>query len=123
MGEANGEANNYAKRQIELKELEVESKKDGVKDLHVSTKHMPKMASATEPNRVGELCEDFKSFFNSKNQRSVDIQLRQLMEEKGFGDAVFGEGLSLTLWSGIFTRVNPTAPGVFSHFISKKSNH
>jgi hypothetical protein len=43
MGEANEAANNYAKRQIELKELEVESKKDRAKDIHVSTKHMLKM--------------------------------------------------------------------------------
>jgi hypothetical protein len=45
------------------------------------------------------------------------------MEDKGFGDAVFGEGLSLTLWSGNFTRANPTAPGVFPHFLSRKLNH
>ncbi len=79
MGEANEAANNYAKRQIELKELEVESKKDRVKDLHVSTKHMLKMASVTEPDRVGDLCKDLKSFFSSKNQGSANIQLHQLM--------------------------------------------
>jgi hypothetical protein len=120
MGEVNEAANNYAKRQIESKELEVESKKNRVKDLHVSTKQMLKIASATEPDRLGQLCKDFKSFFNSKSQGSVDIQLHQLMEDKGFGDAVFGEGLSLTLWSGNFTRANPTAQGFFSPFCFKE---
>jgi hypothetical protein len=123
MGEANEAANNYAKRQIELKELEVELKKDRVKDLHASTKHMLNMASATDPDRVGDLCKDFKSFFNSKNQGSADIQLNQLMEDKDFRDAIFGEGSSLTLWLGNFTRANPTALGVFPHFLSKISNH
>jgi hypothetical protein len=42
------------------------------------------------------------------------------MEDKGFGDTVFGEGLSLTLWSGNYTRANPTTPGVFSPFSFKK---
>jgi hypothetical protein len=106
-----------------VKEIEVESKKDRVKDLHASTKHMLKMASTTEPDRVGDLCKEFKSFFKSKNQGSADIQFHQLMEDKEFGDAVFEEGLSLSLWSGNFTRANPSAPGVFSPFLSRKSNH
>jgi hypothetical protein len=42
------------------------------------------------------------------------------MVDKGFGDTVFGEGISLTLWSGNFTRANPTAPGVFSPFYFKE---
>ena len=42
MGEANETANAYAKRNMELKELEVENKKDRIKDLHPSTKHMLK---------------------------------------------------------------------------------
>jgi len=99
MGEANETANAYAKRNMELKELEVENKKDRIKDLHPSTKHMIKMASATEFDQIGDLCDAFKSFFKSKNHRAADIQLHQLMEDKGFSDAVFGEGVSLTLWS------------------------
>jgi hypothetical protein len=120
MGEANKTANAYAKRNMELKELEVEDKKDKVRDLHPSTKHMSKMDSATEPDRIGDLCNAFKSFFNSKNHGAADIQLQQLMEDKGFGDAVFGEGVSITLWSGNFTRPNPLAPGVLSPFSFKE---
>ncbi len=48
MEEANEIANTYAKRNMELKELEVKNKKDRVCDLHPSMKHMLKMASATE---------------------------------------------------------------------------
>jgi hypothetical protein len=48
MGEANEIANTYTKQNMELKELEVENKKDRVCDLHHSTKHMLKMVSATE---------------------------------------------------------------------------
>jgi hypothetical protein len=59
MGEANEAANNHTKRQIELKELEVEPEKDRVKELHVSTEYILKTASATEPDRVGDLCKDF----------------------------------------------------------------
>ncbi len=50
----------------------------------------------------------------------MDIQLHQLIEDKGFGDTVFGEGLSLTLWTGNLTRANPTTPGVFSPFSFKE---
>jgi hypothetical protein len=52
MGEANETANAYAKRNMELK---VENKKDRIKDLHPSTKHMLKMASATDSDHNGEL--------------------------------------------------------------------
>jgi hypothetical protein len=103
MGEANKIANTYAKRNMELKKLKVENKKNRVCDLHPSTKHMLKMASATELDQNRELCNTFKSFFNSKNHGAIDIQLHQLMEDKGFSDAVFGEGVSMTLWSGNFS--------------------
>ncbi len=95
MGEAKKTANAHAKRNMELKEFEVENKKNRVRDLHPSTKPMLKMASATEPDQIGDLCNAFKSFFNSKNHSTADIQLHQLMEDKGFGDAVFGEGVSI----------------------------
>jgi hypothetical protein len=72
-GRSKQNSKQLCKRQIELKELEVELKKDRVKDIHASTKHMLKMASATEPDILGDLCKDFKSFFNSKNQGSADI--------------------------------------------------
>ena len=42
------------------------------------------------------------------------------MEDKGFGDAAFGEGVSMTLWSGNFNRPNPAAPGVLSPFSFKE---
>jgi hypothetical protein len=58
---------------------------------------MLKMASATEPDQIGDLCNAFKSFLNSKNHGAADIQLHQLMENKGFGNAVFGKGVSITL--------------------------
>jgi hypothetical protein len=120
MGEANKTANAYAKRNMELKELEVENKKYRVQDLHPSTKHMLKMASATEPDQISDLCNTFKCFFNSKNHGAADIQLHQLMEDKGFGDAVFDKGVLITLWSGNFTRPNPLAPGVLSPFSFKE---
>jgi hypothetical protein len=88
MEEANETANAYAKWNMELKELKVENKKDIVRDLHPSTKHMLKMASVMELDQTGSLCNAFKSFFNSKNQGAADIQLHRLMEDKGFGDAV-----------------------------------
>ena len=45
---------------------------------------MLKMASATNSDHIGELCDAFKSFYNSKNHGAADIQLHQLMEDKGF---------------------------------------
>ena len=81
---------------------------------------MLKMASATDSDRHGKLCNAFKSFYNSKNHGAADIQHHQLMEDKGFEDAVFGEAVSMTLWSGNFTRPNPSAPGVLSPFSFKE---
>ena len=121
MGEANEIANAYAKWNMELKELEVENKKDRIKDLHPSTKHMLKMASATDSDHIGKLCDAFKSFYNSKNHGAADIQLHQLMEDKGFGDAVFGEGVSMTLWSGNFTCPNPSAPRCSLSFLIQRT--
>ena len=88
---------------MELKEIKIKNKKDRVKDLHPSIKHMLKTALATKSDQIGDLCNAFKLFYNSKNYGAVDIQLHQLMEDKGFGDAVFGKGVSMTLWSGNFT--------------------
>jgi hypothetical protein len=81
---------------------------------------MLKMASPTEPDQIGDLCNPFKSFFNSKNHGAANIQLHQLMEDKGFGDAVFGKGVTITLWLGNFTRPNPSAPGVLLPFSFKE---
>jgi hypothetical protein len=81
---------------------------------------MLKMVSMTELDQNGELCNTFKSFFNSKNHGATDIQLHQLMEDKGFSDAVFGEGVSITLWLVNFTRPNPLAPEVLSPFSFKE---
>jgi hypothetical protein len=120
MVEENEIANTYTKQNMELKELKVENKKDRVRDLHPSTKHMLKMASATELEQNGELCNTFKSSFNSKNHGAADIQLHQLMEDKGFSNAVFREGVSMTLWSGNISRPNPLAPGVLSPFSFKE---
>ena len=119
-GRSKRTVNAYAKQNMELKELELENKKDRIKDLHPSTKHMLKMASVTNSNQIGELCNAFKSFYNSKNHWAADIQLQQLMEDKGFEDAVFGKGVTMILWSGNFTRPNPSAPGVLSPFSFKE---
>jgi hypothetical protein len=83
---------------------------------------MLKMASATNSDHIGELCDAFKSFYNSKNHGAVDIQLHQVMEDKGFGDAVFGKVVSMTLLSGNFTHPNPSAPGVLSLFSFKEQD-
>ena len=53
MGEANKTANANEKQNMELKEMDIENKKDRVKDLHPSTKHMLKMASETESDQIG----------------------------------------------------------------------
>jgi hypothetical protein len=108
---------------MELKEQEVESKKDQVKDLHPTMKRMLKMASVIKPDKIRELCKEFKSFFNSKNRGTADIEVHQLMEHKGFGDEIFGEGPSLTRWSGNSIRANPTAPSTSPLSHSKRSNY
>ena len=105
---------------MELKELEVQNKKGRVQDLHPSTKHMLKMASAMELDQTGDLCNAFKSFINSKNHGAANIQLHQLMEDKGIGNAVFGKGVLMTLWSGNIWRPNPLAPRVLSPFSFKE---
>jgi hypothetical protein len=56
----------------------------------------------------------------AKNHGAADIQLHQLMEDKGFSAAVFGKGVLMTLWSGKFSRPNPLAPEVLSPFSFKE---
>jgi hypothetical protein len=63
MSKANKAANVFAKRHVELKEIKVELKKDRIKDLHLTIKHMLKMASATDCDCSGELGEGLKFFF------------------------------------------------------------
>jgi hypothetical protein len=84
---------------------------------------MLKMASVMELDQTGDLCNAFKSFFNSKNHSTANIHLHQLMKDKGFGDAVFSKGVLMTLWSGNFSRPNPLAPGVLSPFSFKEMGH
>ncbi len=105
---------------MELKELKVENKKDRVEDLHPSTKHMLQMASATESDQTGKPCNTFKTFFDSKNHVAANIQLCQLMEDKGLGNVIFGREVFKTLWSGNFARANLLAPGLPSPFSFKE---
>jgi hypothetical protein len=116
MSKANKAANVFAKRHVELKEIEVESKKDRIKDLHPTIKHMLKMASANDCDRSGELGEGLKFFFNSKNHGSADIQLHHLMQDKGFSNVSFSKCMTISLWLGHFTQGNPLVPEAFSPF-------
>ncbi len=122
MSKANKAANLFAKRHVELKEIKVDLKKDRIKDLHPTIKHMMKMASATDCNYSGELGEGLKSFFNSKNHGVADIQLHHLMEDKGFSDASFIKGMTISLWSGRFTQANPSVTGASSPFSFSEMN-
>jgi hypothetical protein len=116
ISEANEVANAFVKRHAELKDIEVEPNNDRVKDLHPSLKHMLKMASTTNYNHSRDLRNDFKSFFNSKNHGATNIQLHQLMEDKGFSNVSFSKGLTISLCSGYFNQANPSMPGAFSPF-------
>jgi hypothetical protein len=81
---------------------------------------MLKMASAMELDQTGDLCNAFKFFFNSKNHGAANIQLHQLMEDKGLSNTVFSKGVLMTLWSGNFLRPHPSAPRVLSPFSFKE---
>jgi hypothetical protein len=50
---------------------------------------MLKMVLATDCNHSGDLGNNFKSFFNSKNHGTTNIQLHKLMEGKGFSNVLF----------------------------------
>ncbi len=115
MSEANKAANVFAKRHVELKEIEVE-KKDRIKDLHPTIIHMLKMASANDCDCSGEHGEGLKSFFNSISHGAADIHFHHLMDHKGFSDVFFSKGMTISLWSGHFTGANPSVPGAFSPF-------
>ena len=116
MSRANKVANVFAKRHVELNEIDVELKKDRTKDFHPSIKHMLKIASATDCNRSGEIGEGLKSFFNSKNHGASGFQLHHLMEDKDFSDVSLSKGMTISLWLGHFTQANPLVPGAFSPF-------
>ncbi len=120
MSRANKVANVFAKRHVELKEIDVELKKDRTKDLYPTIKHMLKIASATDCNHSGEIGEGLKSFFNSKNHGAANIQMHHLMEDKGFSDIFFSKGMTISSWSGHFTRAIPSVPGAFSPYYSRK---
>jgi hypothetical protein len=114
MGEANETANTYARKNLELKELEVENKKNRIKDLHPSIMHILKMVSATDKDTIGELYDNFKLFFNSKNHDAADIQLHRLMEDKNLSDVMFSKGVAMR--SGQATLQGQTPwPQVFYH--------
>jgi hypothetical protein len=83
---------------------------------------MLKMASATDCNRSGELEEGLKSFFNSKNHGASGFQLHHLMEDKDFSDVSLSKGMTISLWLGHFTQVNPLVPGAFSPFSFSEMN-
>jgi hypothetical protein len=59
---------------------------------------MLKMASTTNCECSGDLSDDFKSFFNSKNHGAANAQLHQLMEDKGFSNLSLSKGLTISLW-------------------------
>jgi hypothetical protein len=110
------ETNKIRQAEYEWKKDVDEIKKDRTKDLHTSIKMMIKNASAIERDKAGELGENFLSLYNSKTHGGLDIQLHQLFKDAGMRDLVFAEGVSTSMWAGIFTRVQKSAPGPFSPF-------
>jgi hypothetical protein len=50
------------------------------------------------------------------SSKAADIQLYNLMEDKGFSDVSFSKGMMISLWLGHFTWANPSVPGTFSPF-------
>jgi hypothetical protein len=59
------------------------------------------MASATEPDCIGEFCNSFKSFYNSKNQGYADLKLHNQFDNKALHNVGFAEGTVLALWLGL----------------------
>ena len=110
MGEAADQANLLTKEHLRLREETEDLKKDRIKDMHSSISNMILMASATEPDQVGEFCNSFKSFYNSKNQGYADMELHHQFDAKNFQNVGFAEGTVLAMWSGLLKRSNPTAP-------------
>jgi hypothetical protein len=110
MGEAADQANLLTKEQLRLREETEDLKKDRIKDMHSSISNMILMASATEPDQVGEFCNSFKSFYNSKNQGYADMELHHQFDAKNLQNVGFAEGTVLAIWSGLLKRSNPTAP-------------
>jgi len=114
------ETNKICQAEYDWKRDADEAKKDRTNYLHPSIKSMIENASATKPDKAGELGEKFLSLYNSKTHSGFDIQLHQLFEDAGVGDIGFVEGVSTDMWAGIFTRIQNLAPGPFSPFSFSK---
>jgi hypothetical protein len=78
------------------------------------------MAFAMEPDQIGKFCNSFKSFYNSKNQGYVDLELHNKFDNKALHNVGFTEGTVLALWSGLLKRSNPTAPRNCTPFAFKE---
>jgi hypothetical protein len=105
---------------ITLKEREKEKKKDRIKDMHPSILNMIRMASAMKADHIGEFCNSFKSFYNSKNQGYADLELHNQFKDKALQNVGFAEGTVLPLWSGLRKQSNPTAPSNCSPLVFKE---
>jgi hypothetical protein len=68
------------------------------------------MAFVMEPDYIGKFCNSFKSFYNSKNQGYVDLELHNKFDNKALHNVGFSEGKVLALWSELLKKSNPTAP-------------
>ncbi len=77
MGEAAEQSNTLKPEEISLKEREEEEKKDRIKGMHPSILNMILIASTMEPDHIGEFCDSFESFYNSKNQVYTNLELHK----------------------------------------------
>ncbi len=89
LGKVAEQSNTLKQEEITLKEKEEEKKKDRIKDMHPSISNMFWMASAMEPDHIGEFRDSFKSFYNSKNQGYTDLELHNQFDNKAFHNVGF----------------------------------
>ncbi len=122
MGKAADQANLLTKEQLRLREETEDLKKDRIKDMHSSISNMILMASATEPDRAGEFCNSFKSFYNSKNQGYADMKLHHQFDAKNFQNVGFAEGTVLVMWLGCSRDQIQRPPATARHLLSESSN-
>jgi hypothetical protein len=94
------------KEEMRLKGKADALKKDRIKDMHASIANMILMALAT----IGNFCNSFKAFYNSKNQGYADMELHHQFDAKDLQNVGFAEGTVLALWSRLLKRSNPAVP-------------
>lgn len=109
--------NDLMNRQLHYTMERDDKKKDRIKKLHPSVKHLLLFASAEDADNVpDDILDSCKRFINAESEGNADLELNMQFKNLNLHDAAFLIGFIQALYNGRFLWADRSTPSNFSPF-------